>query len=156
MSQPRKYIIAIEAENKPGVLSKILASCRRRRFNIESVSASPTHKPNLSYITLVIIGGRLHQIINQINRVIEVTHIQELKDPDLIDREIALVKFKKRTDLTSSLRSLDKFVKVNLIKINSQTLEISGRGQDVSEIIDYLEAPKIAVTARTGLTAIKE
>ena len=44
-------------ENKPGVLNRVASLFRRRNFNIESINAGRTEKPDISRMTIVLENG---------------------------------------------------------------------------------------------------
>jgi acetolactate synthase-1/3 small subunit len=66
----------------------------RRGFNIESLVVSQTRDPRFSRMTIGISGHPegLHQIIMQVNKLIDVIHCVEHTDRDAVAKELVLIK----------------------------------------------------------------
>ena len=90
----RKHTISILVENKPGVLQRISGLFTRRNFNIDNITVGKTEEPTISRITIRTTGDNqtLEQITKQLNKLIEVLKVRELKPENTIKRELALIK----------------------------------------------------------------
>ena len=53
-SQPgsQRHTLSVLVENRPGVLARIAGLFARRAFNINSLSVSPTERPDISRVTV--------------------------------------------------------------------------------------------------------
>ena len=53
-SQPgsKRHTLSVLVENRPGVLARIAGLFARRAFNINSLSVSPTERPDISRVTV--------------------------------------------------------------------------------------------------------
>lgn len=53
-SQPgsKRHTLSVLVENRPGVLARISGLFARRAFNIDSLSVSPTERPDISRVTV--------------------------------------------------------------------------------------------------------
>ena len=93
MTNP-KHTISILVENKPGVLQRISGLFTRRNFNIDNITVGKTEEPTISRITIRTTGDNqtLEQITKQLNKLIEVLKVRELKPENTIKRELALIK----------------------------------------------------------------
>ena len=93
MNEKPLHTLVIWAEHKLGVLNKILSLCRRRRYNIETVNAGGSHKKDLHHITLLLRedADRVGQIVNQINKIVEVLSVEVVEENEKFDRELALI-----------------------------------------------------------------
>ena len=65
MAKVKHHILVVHTENEPGVLNRIASLFRRRRFNIESIAAGHSEKPNVTRITIVMDGQHVEQAIKQ-------------------------------------------------------------------------------------------
>ena len=85
----RKHTISILVENKPGVLQRISGLFTRRNFNIDNITVGKTEEPTISRITIRTTGDNqtLEQITKQLNKLIEVLKVRELKPENTIKRE---------------------------------------------------------------------
>src|SRR3989339_1624729 len=114
MPTNNQYILLITTENKPGVLNKIASLCRRRRYNVESITAGVSNEPNITHITLVLSGlrqDRIQQIVNQINKIVEIISVEPVDQKKVIDKELILAILANKQILekikTTSKHSID-------------------------------------------------
>lgn len=153
-----KDIINIWVQNKPGVLGKISSICRRRRFNIEAITAGQTHIKDLTLVTLVVKGSRVDQVINQINKLIEVVKIEKV-DPDKVNtRELLLIRKKTRRNDRELLDYIEKngYCKVLEKNKNETVLEVTTNHISANKIAAKVNSKDIRELVRTGLTTIKK
>ncbi|OGG00835.1 acetolactate synthase small subunit, partial [Candidatus Gottesmanbacteria bacterium RBG_16_38_7b] len=78
--------IIIWAENKPGVLFRILWLFRKKQFNIESVTAGHSEMPGVTRITITVSenGHKLKNMCHQINKLVNVVKVEHILDEDLV------------------------------------------------------------------------
>jgi acetolactate synthase-1/3 small subunit len=90
------HIISILVANKPGVLVRVALTFARRAYNIDSLVVSATHNPKFSRMTVTAKGDPtiLEQMINQLNKLIDVIHASEHNTTTSVDRELSLLKVK--------------------------------------------------------------
>src|ERR1700728_5017496 len=90
---PRHHIITVLVENKSGVLARVAGLFSRRGYNIFSLAVAPTDNDRLSRITIVVDveSAPLEQIINQLDKLINVVSISELAPDEAVEREMLLV-----------------------------------------------------------------
>ncbi|MBR3213127.1 MAG: acetolactate synthase small subunit, partial [Methanosphaera sp.] len=83
MTKQHKHTISILVENKTGVLQRIAGLFTRRDFNIDNITVGKTAEEHISRITITTYGDdkTLEQIIKQLNKLIEVIKVREMK-PD--------------------------------------------------------------------------
>jgi len=91
----QNHILSVLVENKTGVLNRVLSLFRRRRFNVESLTVSPSEQSGLSRIIIVVHHqANIAQVMKQMDKLIEVIRVRQL-DPNMaIVRDFALVTFK--------------------------------------------------------------
>ncbi len=91
-----KYILAVFAQNKPGVLSRISGLLRRKLFQIDSLTVGRTSDPGISRFTIVIEGGveEADKTARTIEKLVEVLSVEILPPEDSVLREIVLARFR--------------------------------------------------------------
>ena len=69
-----RHTLSVLVENRPGVLARIAGLFARRAFNINSLSVSPTERPDISRVTVTadVEAVPLEQIIKQLNKLLHV------------------------------------------------------------------------------------
>ena len=113
-SQPgsQRHTLSVLVENRPGVLARIAGLFARRAFNINSLSVSPTERPDISRVTVTadVEAVPLEQIIKQLNKLLHVLKIVELDPNSTVERELVLIKVaaneSNRSDVLEIVRLL--------------------------------------------------
>ena len=154
-----KFIILIAAVNKAGVLNKILSLCRRRRYSLVSVTAGSTENKNIYNITLVLFENknRVNQIVNQINKIIEVLTTESFSPKDVVDKELILIILKNKKAVDKLVKNKEHNINVRVLKKldNNFILEIIGEGTEVDHALSLLNKKDIIKLVRSGSVAIK-
>lgn len=77
-----RHALSVLVENNPGVLARVSVLFARRSFNIDHLVVGPTEDPKVSRMTIVVNVGeeQLHRVTSQLDKLIEVIHIEELED----------------------------------------------------------------------------
>src|SRR5574342_93664 len=88
------HTISLMVENKPGVLHRISGLFSRRGYNIASLTVCPTENPEFSRMTIVVrlTSKPVEQVVRQVQKIIPVVEVRELRYEALIERELILVK----------------------------------------------------------------
>ena len=104
-----RQVVRMLVDNQPNVLARISSLFGRRNFNISTITASETHIPGLTRIT-VVTGENdenvLHQIIAQTEKLEVVREIVDIYRGKIID----LSKNSMIVELTGSPEKLDGFM----------------------------------------------
>src|SRR6202453_5496296 len=69
-----RHTITVLVENRFGVLTRIAGLFSGRGFNIDTLNVGPTHRPDTSRMTLVVVGDDrgLDQGTRQLNKLVDV------------------------------------------------------------------------------------
>lgn len=161
MPNNNHFILLITTENKPGVLNKIASLCRRRRYNVESITAGISNEPNITHITLVLSGlrqDRIQQIVNQINKIVEVIAVEPVDQKEVIDKELVLAVLANQ-QILEKIKTVSKHdVDIKLLNNtnNKPVVQITGEGTEIEHLLTSLNLKKdIIKMARGGLVALK-
>ena len=79
----KKYLLAVLADNKPGVLTHVAGLISRRGFNIESITAGYTEETDVSRVNVVVSVDspqELEQVKNQVAKLIDVIKVVNISD----------------------------------------------------------------------------
>jgi acetolactate synthase small subunit len=93
-SKSALHLISCLVEDRPGVLARISGLISARGFNIDSLAVGSTQIPEISRISLVCRGDQrvVGQIVNQLNKLVDVIRVADLSWDDCLDSELMLVK----------------------------------------------------------------
>lgn len=91
-----RHIIGILLQNEAGALTRVAALFSTRGYNIESLAVATTDDPTVSRVTLVTSGseGVIHQIVNQLHKLIDVVSVEDMTGGEHIERELVLIKLR--------------------------------------------------------------
>src|SRR5205809_4790319 len=86
-------LISLLLENKPGALMRVTGLLSARGYNIESLTVARTLDPELSRMSIVVDIEPVQraQLINQMNKLINVLQAQDLTEGAAVVRELVLV-----------------------------------------------------------------
>ncbi len=154
-----KHVISILVENHYGVLSRIAGLFSRRGYNIDSLSVGTTEKPNISRMTITVCGDDyiIEQITKQLNKLIDVIKVVELKHDKSVNRELILIKVKASANDRTSINETVNIFRANVVDVAEDTLtiEITGDEGKISAFIDLVKPFGIVELVRTGFTGIQ-
>ena len=131
----RRKVFQLLVDNTSGVLSRISGLFSRRGYNIESITAGVTADPRFTRITIVTSGDDeiLDQIEKQVEKLVDVRDIKELKADSSVYRELALI-----------------------IDVSPEGLivELTGDQDKIDAFISLLDGYEILELARTGIAGL--
>lgn len=159
-SQPhsRRHTLSVLVENRPGVLARISGLFARRAFNINSLSVSPTERPDISRVTVTadVEDVPLEQIIKQLNKLLHVLKIVELDDENTVDRELVLVKVAANAQTRSDVLEIVQTFRVRVVDMHPESLviEATGSGAKLDSLLSLLNDYGIIELVRSGSVAL--
>ena len=153
-----KHVLSMLVDNQPGVLSRIVGLFSGKGFNIESLCVAETIDPLVSRATLVTKADSalVEQIEKQLNKLINVIKVRELRTEDSVQREMALINVRAKPEHRAEiLRTVDIFRgKVVDVGPEDYTIEVTGDEGKLSAIVKLLKPLGIKKIARTGIIAL--
>ena len=141
-TQGNYTILVITVENKFGVLARVSGLFSRRGVNIKSLAVAPTDKSEFSLITvdldIELEGVSLDQIINQLDKLINVVEIRALDPAESVERELMIVTVEAEASQRDELVDhLDK-VGGKVLNIGTESMMLSL--VETSSVIDDFES----------------
>ena len=155
-----KHTITCLVENHFGVLARVSGLISARAFNIDSLTVSTTEDPTISRMTIVVDADapKLEQVKNQLNRLIDVIDVQELKECEFLDRELLLARVKANGAVRGELEQVAKRfgAKVADATSTSVVVEAAGDTKMLDQLIEQLRPHGILQLVRTGRVALEK
>ena len=153
-----KHIISALVENKPGVLAHVSGMFAARAFNIDSLVVGRTEDPELSRMTIVVIGDDrvLEQVRKQLAKIIPVVKVQDFAGQSVVARDLMLITFAAPAEKRPEILALVETFKGNVVDIGQKTMmvEISGPEEKIEAFIEMCRPYGIKNVARTGTIAM--
>ncbi|MBR3468911.1 MAG: acetolactate synthase small subunit [Lachnospiraceae bacterium] len=154
----QQRVFQLLTNNTSGVLSRITGLFSRRGYNIESITAGVTADPKYSRITIVTSGDDeiLEQIEKQLEKLVDVKDIKELKPAESVYRELVLIKIRVTTEQRQNVLSVANIFRANVIDVSADSLivELTGNQSKIEAFINLLEGYEILEIARTGIAGL--
>lgn len=155
----KQRIISFIVSNQPGVLSRIAGLISRRGYNIDSLTVGVTNDANLSRMTIVLKADETitEQVVKQLDKLIDVKHIKEIKENAQTMCEVALIKLALNEETKIALMEKIEQIWGRVLDIgyNTATIEVSGLKSYIDDAIKQLAPFDIKEIARTGMVALE-
>ena len=155
----KQYVISVKVENRFGVLARVASLFSARGYNIDSLTVSATKQEDVSIMTIVVRGDDrvIEQVKKQLNKLIDVIKIIELKSGQAVFRELALIKVDAPPEARSGIISTIDIFRAKVVDVGkmSLTAEITGDQDKVNAFIELMSPYGIREIVRTGLTALE-
>jgi acetolactate synthase-1/3 small subunit len=154
-----RHIIGILLQNEFGALSRVAGLFASRGYNIESLSVAVTDDPSLSRITLVTTGtaAAIQQVVNQLNKLIDVIAVDDMTGEDHLERELAIVKLRVRQAQRQAILDLVQQCGGRILTEERDCLvaELAASEADVSALVGKLASQaQLLEIVRSGALAM--
>jgi acetolactate synthase, small subunit len=154
-----RHTLAVLVENKYGVLSRVAGMFSRRGYNIDSLTVGVTEDPTISRMTIVVMGDDdvLEQVTKQLNKLIDVIRVSDLKSEESVDRELALIKVNSEVANRSEIMQIADIFRARIIDVGSKSMiiEVTGNEGKITAIEQLLKPFGIKEMVRTGKVALR-
>lgn len=153
-----RHTISLYVANKPGVLNRIALVFSRRGYNIDSLVVSESNDPDFSQMNIVASGDRetLTQILNQLNKLVDVISAKDYSGEDVIQKELALIKITCPTDKRTEVLQIVQAFRAETVDLTSETLtiQVTGKTEKIDALKIMLSPFGIREIVRTGKVLI--
>jgi acetolactate synthase-1/3 small subunit len=153
-----KHIISALVENKPGVLAHVAGMFAARAFNIDSLVVGRTEDPELSRMTIVVVGDDrvVEQVRKQLAKIVPVVQVQDFVGRPVVARDLMLMAISAVPEKRSEILSLIEMFKGKVVDIGPKfvMVEVSGPEGKIEAFIDACRPYGIKSVARTGTIAM--
>jgi len=153
------HIISVLVENRSGVLARVSALFSRRAYNIEGLSVGPTQDPEISRITIVVSveGHALDQVIQQLDKLVNVIAIEEMHESSSVQIELLLVRVSVTAENQDKLQALvaQHGGKVAEMAPTSAIVSLTDTSAKIEALISALNPFGILELTQSGLVAMR-
>ena len=154
----KRYTISALVANKSGVLTRITGLFARRGYNIESLTVCATENPDISRISVILLGDEyaLYQMIRQMDKLEDVKKIGCANELDCVWRELLLVKVSATPETRTQIALINETYKAKIVDLSIDTmiLELTGAPEKLDAYINVIEPFGILELQRTGVTVL--
>ena len=131
MENYKKHEISLYVSNKPGVLIRIALVFARRGFNIDSLVVSEAHDPAFSHMNIVASGDMktYEQILQQLNKLVDVVHAKDNTGQDVVQCELMLIKIQCPPEKRSEILQIAHIFKCETLSLGEYTITLQATGE---------------------------
>jgi acetolactate synthase I/III small subunit len=153
--------------NEPGVLAQVAGMFAARGFNIDSLVVGRTENPEISRMTIVVIGDTsvLEQVRKQLQKLVPVVKVVDFQGVSHVERDLMLVQVATGigdiSDSDSARRrgeivELANLFRAKVVDVGTDRLmiELSGTEEKIEAFIKLIHPYGIVELARTGVIAM--
>ncbi|MEM6393450.1 MAG: acetolactate synthase small subunit [Planctomycetota bacterium] len=165
--QAYRHVIAALVTNEPGVLAQVAGMFAARGFNIDSLVVGRTENPELSRMTIVVVGDDavLEQVRKQLQRLVPVVKVVAYQDVAFVERDLVLVSVSTKgasdsgggdADKREEITTLASLFRAKVVDVFGDRLmiELAGAEEKLAAFIELLAPYGIIELARTGVIAM--
>ena len=153
-----KRTLSALVQNQPGVLAHVAGMFAARCFNIDSLAVGRTEDPNLSRMTIVVIGddNTIEQVRKQLAKIIPVVKVYDFTGENLVQRDLMLIKVAVTPEKRPEIQAIVEMFQAKVVDIGPKfvMVEIAGPEQKIEAFIDTCRPYGVKDVARTGMIAM--
>lgn len=158
MNHSKQHTMIAWMEDKPGVLNRVAGLFRRRNYNIESLTVGHSETPGISRMTFVANGTDrdMRQIETQLDKLINVTGVEDVTNKDAILRELALIKVRATSETRTEVMQIVEIFRANIVHVDMESVivQIVGKVRQIDSLLELLANFGIVEMVRTGRIAM--
>ena len=153
-----RHVISALVMNEPGVLAGVANMFSARGFNIDSLVVGRTEDPDLSRMTIVVMGddNTLEQVSRQLAKLVPVVQVRNFKNAAYIERDLALVTVGVGPEQRHDVIEVVNLFRGKVVDVapTSLVVELAGTEEKVEAFIELIRPYGIKELARTGVIAM--
>ncbi|MGB0766452.1 MAG: acetolactate synthase small subunit [Phycisphaeraceae bacterium] len=158
-----RHVIAALVTNEPGVLAQVAGMFAARGFNIDSLVVGRTENPELSRMTIVVIGDDavLEQVRKQLQKLVPVVKVVDYQDVPFVERDLVIVQVNTRdgdnpTAHRTAVMQVAEIFRANVVDLSADQmmLELGGAEEKLEAFVEQVKPFGLIELARTGVIAM--
>nr|CUS31214.1 Acetolactate synthase small subunit 2 protein [Saccharum spontaneum] len=153
----KRHTLSVFVGDESGMINRIAGVFARRGYNIESLAVGLNKDKAL--FTIVVSGTDkiLNQVVEQLNKLVNVIKVDDLSMEPQVERELMLIKVNAEREKLPEIMGLVRIFKAEVVDLSDHTLtiEVTGDPGKMVAIQKTLSKYGIREIARTGKIALR-
>lgn len=154
----KKHTISVLVANQFGVLARVSGMFSARGYNISSLCVGETEDPTVSRMTVTVHGDDsvLAQIIQQLNKLVDVIRVEDLTSRSYVERELVMIRVSADHKRRSEVLEIAEIFRGKIVDLDESTMtvEVTGAHGKVKAFLEMMRSFGIVEMVRTGEIAI--
>ncbi|KAL7109548.1 hypothetical protein ACP275_06G182100 [Erythranthe tilingii] len=156
-TRAKRHTISVFVGDESGIINRIAGVFARRGYNIESLAVGLNQDKAL--FTIVVSGTEkvLQQVVEQLNKLVNVLKVEDLSKEAQVERELMLIKLNADSNTKGEIMWLVDIFRASVVDISEHTLtiEVTGDPGKMAAVLRNLKKFGIKELARTGKIALR-
>ncbi|KAL2526259.1 Acetolactate synthase small subunit 2 [Abeliophyllum distichum] len=156
-SRVKCHTVSVYVGDESGIINRIAGVFARRGYNIESLAVGLNKDKAL--FTIVVSGTEkvLQQVVEQLNKLVNVLKVEDLSKEPQVERELMLIKLNANSSTKGEIMWLVNIFRAKIVDISehSLTIEVTGDPGKMAAVLRYVRRFGIKELARTGKIALR-
>jgi acetolactate synthase I/III small subunit len=154
-----QHIITALVQNEAGTINRLSSLFRRRGFSLASFTAGDCEQVGLSRITIVVEGddGVLYQCLKQLDKLIDVVEVADVKPEEAVQRELALIRVEPSKENRDAVFQISAEYNARIPRASETgfVVEVSTSPKQIEQLLEALKPYGVTEVVRSGLVAMK-
>ena len=154
----KKHTISVLVANQFGVLARVSGMFSARGYYISSLCVGETEDPTVSRMTVTVRGDDnvLSQIIQQLNKLVDVIRVEDLTSCSYVERELVMIRVAADNKRRREVLEIAEIFRGKIVDLDDKTMtvEVTGAHGKVHAFLEMMRGFGIMELVRTGEIAI--
>jgi len=159
MPNNKKHTISVMVANQFWRVARVSGMFSARGYNISSLCVGETEDPTVSRMTVTVRGDDnvLAQIIQQLNKLVDVISVDDLTSSSFVERELVMIRVAVNSKKRSEALEIAEIFRGKIVDLDNETMtiEVTGAQGKVAAFIEMMRSFGILELVRTGEIAIR-
>lgn len=155
----RQHTITALVQNEAGTLNRLVSLFRRRGFSLASLNAGDCEQVGFSRLTIVVEGNDadLYQCLRQLEKLLDVVEVADLRPEHAVERELALVRVEPKEEDRPMVHSIAAQLGAKTPRVTDASIvvETSAAPAEIERLIEALKPYNVTEIVRSGLLAMR-
>ncbi|TXG59465.1 hypothetical protein EZV62_014038 [Acer yangbiense] len=156
-SKMKRHTISVFVGDESGIINRIAGVFARRGYNIESLAVGLNK--DWALFTIVVGGTErvLQQVVEQLNKLVNVLKVEDISREPQVERELMLIKFNADPSTRAEIMWLVNIFREKVVDTaeHSLTVEVTGDPGKMVAVLRNFSKFGIKELARTGKIALR-
>ncbi|XP_042509674.1 acetolactate synthase small subunit 2, chloroplastic-like [Macadamia integrifolia] len=156
-SKVKRHTISVFVGDESGMINRIAGVFARRGYNIESLAVGLNEDKALFSIVVSGTERVLQQVVEQLNKLVNVIKVEDLSKEPQVERELMLLKLNAEPSNRAEIMWLVDIFRAKIVDISEQsvTVEVTGDPGKMVAVIKNFSKFGVREIARTGKIALR-